>query len=219
MKRKYSKNRSSILFDVGGVLTPDFWETILLTPDAGLADKLGLPRDAVGEAARLLWTDYSRNERVEKDYWNDLGRLLSVKIDEALIKNIEDAVIVVNEEAQDAIKLTIDHGLAAGIVSNNTSFWYRKQMDLLNIESFLDPKLIFLSHKLGVVKGDIKKSMFSIVATEVEPQNTLVIEDRNLNVIIAQRYGFHAIRYKLSDGTSLCSVIKDWLDTIAPHSD
>lgn len=40
-----------ILFDIGGVLTSDIWETLLLTPVSGLADRLGLNRQIVQQAA------------------------------------------------------------------------------------------------------------------------------------------------------------------------
>ncbi|MFD0352218.1 HAD family hydrolase [Streptomyces sp. NPDC127110] len=192
-----TRPRPAVLFDLGNVLFCDPWETLLLTPGAGLADRMGLDRTRVAAAARQLWRRYSIVEADEPAYWGELGRALGVVIDPALVAEAEEALLRPGPHAQPMLASAAAGSRAVGIVSNNTSFWYAKQADMLGLDRYVDPSLVFLSCRLGVSKGSAGRGLLELAAELADPARSLVVEDRTPNVERAAAVGFEAVRFCL----------------------
>ncbi|GGU99079.1 HAD family hydrolase [Streptomyces spectabilis] len=191
------KNRPSVvLFDLGNVLFRDPWETLLLTEGEGLADRLGLDRDEVDTVGRRLWRRFSVVEAEEGEYWEELGRELGRKVPPSLVEELEDRLLVANPAAAELLAAASDAGARpVGIASNNTSFWYAKQAERLSLHQWLDPRLVFLSHELGVTKGARGRGLLEAAAERVHPPSTLLIEDRAGNLRRARGLGFRTAAY------------------------
>ncbi len=198
----------TVLFDLGGVLAPDVWETLLITPRGGLADRLGLDIDEVTQAGQVLWPYYGTRPTLEPDYWSDLGGLLSVQIPQSIVSEIEEQLLLPNPAAGRTLSAVRNAGCQIGIVSNNTSFWYPKQVRLLDLKGYIwDNPLVFLSFEEGVLKED-RHGLFETVAGRLTPHNTLIIDDRHINVLIARSLGFVAFEYSLgSNANDLAGII------------
>ncbi len=79
----------TVLLDLGGVLTADPWQAILLTPRLGIADRLGLDRAAVNMAGEVLWARYSLVPDEEQQYWSDFRREVGREVPAEVVRKAE----------------------------------------------------------------------------------------------------------------------------------
>ena len=193
----------TILFDLGNVLFCDPWETLLLTPETGLADVHGWDRREVTHAGEKLWRKYSIIKSSEADYWEDFKSLLGVEISHSEIQDASRHLLFPNPSATDILESATATGARIGIASNNTSFWFSLQWQLLHLQRFVDPELIFVSHELGVEKSTPGEGILEIAKKYTDPRKTLFVDDRRGNLDRAKSIGYHTLRYSLSDGSAL----------------
>lgn len=204
---------SVILFDLGNVLFCDPWESLLLTPGTGLADRWGLDPSVVGEAGRRLWRGFSVREAEESEYWDALSGELDRPVPPQLIKQLEEELLVANPAAGELLEAASRGGARpVGIASNNTSFWYAKQAERLTLDRWVDPALVFLSCRLGVTKGSPGRGLLDIAAEHTRPSSTLIVEDRAANLDRARSLGFRTVEYAFTGPAGVSSA--ELLETI-----
>lgn len=191
-----------VLFDLGGVLVCDPWESLLLSPGCGLADRLRLDRDKTEQVGRTLWQRYSLTEHEEEEYWEELSASLSIRIPEALVQELEDELLYKNQQAHQILETAMNEGLRIGITSDNTSFWFPKQARLIDLEKYTDQDIVFLSYRLGLHKDLEQGGLFDVAANAVDPSNTLVVDDRAKNVRRAVKHGFRAHLYSIHENAA-----------------
>jgi len=189
----------TVLFDIGNVLAPDYWECLWLTRGLGLADRLGLQAAVIKDVGTDLWGRYSKTLRDEDDYWNEFSSAIGKALPTQLIREVEATVIKPNPYAKQAFNQAIDLGLRIGTISNNTSFWYSKQLALLDFHKYADPALNFLSCNAGVETGQGAPDLFGIAAQTVDTKETMIFDDRPSNVAFAVALGFQAKLYGHQD--------------------
>jgi FMN phosphatase YigB (HAD superfamily) len=193
-----------VLFDLGGVLFCDPWETLLLTPGTGLAARLGLPATAVSRAASKLFRSYSVRPAEEAQYWNDLGSALGKQFPMSLVHAAEQELLMPSPWAGQLIAEGASAATALGVVSDNTSFWYAKQCEILKIDEWAEPALVFLSHRLGVTKRGPGRGLYEIVAERVPAANVTIVDDGPWNLRRAGGLGMRAISYRYQrDGADM----------------
>lgn len=181
-----------ILLDIGGVLTPDPWQALLLTPGRGIADRLALDPTRVEEIANRLWPHFSLQPRTERDWWEELGRQIDSTIPQDLVRDVEAQLL---RPFNDAHELIEDVRLAGdiGVISDNTAFWYAKQSALLRLESRTDVSRRYLSFEFGVSKTSRPVGLFEIAADRLPDRRVLVLDDREANCDRARAVGFSAL--------------------------
>jgi len=199
----------TILIDLGGVLTEDPWETILLTPEIGIADRLGLDRDVVATAGGKLWELYCRSFMEEEQYWDQMSELLNIKLPPVLIQEIEKATLKPTHGALEFLSYLQETKRSWGLVTNNTAFWYSKQLAILGLTGY-KLQWEFTSHDDGVVKSDTGRGLFEIAAETTDAANTLVIDDRLGNVVRARSAGFSAVQYETDCPISLIELVNGY---------
>jgi FMN phosphatase YigB (HAD superfamily) len=190
----------TVLLDVGGVLTPDPWETLILTRHRGIGARLGLDAELMERAARELWPVVSRAVLEESEYWRRFGQITGHAIPPALVEEVELELLRANSDAKQAIGMLREWGVAWGIISDNTSFWYPKQLRLLGLNDEVDPGLEFLSFRHGLSKSSNGLGLYEIAAQSIDPGSTVVIDDRAANLKRAQSLGFTARYYGFDPG-------------------
>lgn len=204
---------SVILFDLGNVLFCDPWESLLLTPGAGLADRWELDPLFVREVGRRLWNRFSVRESEEAQYWQALSLELDRAITPELIAELEGELLVANPVAGELLAAASGGGVrSVGIASNNTTFWYAKQAERLGLARWVDPGLVFLSCRLGVTKGTPGRGLLDVVAEYTRPSATLLVEDRSANLDRARSLGFRTVPYAFTGPAGVSSA--ELLDTI-----
>lgn len=198
---------NTVLFDVGGVLTPDVIQATLFTPKKGLVDRLKLDW---GKSFKAMTPAYEKFYLVPKssedDFWREIGKEIGVELPLDIVYEIEEEVVVPNPDAKKALDMIKNLGLRIGILSNNTDFWYSKVVKMFDLNRYVDPKLVFVSYQQGVLKpvGLFKKAL-----EVVEPNKTVYLDDRSDYIWVAQNLGFHAMLYSVNDETSdLISILK-----------
>jgi HAD superfamily hydrolase (TIGR01509 family) len=196
---------STVLFDCGGVLVPDAYETILLHEEKGILRDYGLGLDELTARVRHVWDKYSvLPDAHEKEFWEDIGLALGVEIDPREVASVRQEVITVNRKALEALEQLREHQIAIGVVSNSTAFFYPYQAELLGLDMYVKPELVFLSHEAGITKSH---GLIELAAKYVDPSKTLFIDDRPTNVKRGQEAGFRTIQYSMSSGISLAAVV------------
>src|SRR5262249_16978653 len=141
-------------------MTPDPWEAIWLTPNIGLADQLNIDPTILPPIGKRLFEKYSVNTASEKDYWAEFGNELNIVISQEVVREIEAHVMTHNPYLHDFLAQMKAQGIHLGIISNNTDFWFAKQLDTTTIAKYFDPDLIFLSHVTGISKQKAHPNLF-----------------------------------------------------------
>jgi FMN phosphatase YigB (HAD superfamily) len=200
-----------VLFDLGGVLTPDPWQTILLTAGRGLVDSLGLDRSLVEQAGDALWPKYSRAPHSEDEYWTEFAAAIGTDIPRQAVEEIKDALIVGNPTFRSALADLETAGVRWGVISDNTQFWYAGQLRRLGIQGRVTEDLEFLSFRHGLSKTGTEPSLFDLAAAVLDPSLTLVVDDREKNIDAATATGFVAEHYAMrddEDGSMLLDLLR-----------
>jgi FMN phosphatase YigB (HAD superfamily) len=196
-----------VLFDIGGVLTVDPWQALLLTPGRGVADRLRLDREAVERVGDLLWPRYSLEPTAEAEYWDDVQRALGVEIGADVVRAAEADTLIADPSAGAALKSLDKREIRWTFISDNTSFWYSKQLGLLGGQPPSWPA--YLSFERGVSKTSQAVGLFELAASELDPEMTTVVDDRAHNLARAVSCGFRAVSYSMGGVRSLLDVLED----------
>lgn len=192
-----------VLFDMGGVLTPDPWQSIMLTADVGLKDRLGLDSERTDRAAGVLFDKYAvLPDATREDYWRDFGRALGIEFPLETISELEREKIRPNPDLPEAFDDLARKRVRIGVVSDNTSFWFPIQAKVTGVENVAEEQLLFLSFRLRARKND-RPGLFEAAASVVDPERTLVIDDREENLSRASENGFKVLHFTLDLGRSL----------------
>jgi FMN phosphatase YigB (HAD superfamily) len=196
---------SAILFDIGNVLFCDPWETLLLTPEKGLADLWGLDRSRVEKVARELWVEFSVRESEEAQYWNEIGSRLGLEVSLSDIESFEKELLLPNPDAETILKTAQRSKRPLGIASNNTSFWFAKQWKALSLGRYIDPALVFVSHSLGVEKSIHGHGLLEYAAEHLSVNSSILVDDRRENLTRAKSLGFKTVWYSFADSSPIPS--------------
>lgn len=183
-----------VLLDIGGVLADDVWETMLLHPRDGIASRYGLDPAAVSEVGRELWEWASRRELEESRYWAALEETLSIEISGDARAGLE-SLIRGNPDAPRLAAGLVAAGARVGVLSNNTSFWWPKQLLLAGTPELGAAGLRFLSCERGVSKGD-DPGLIELAAAQLNPSRPVLVDDRADHLMRAQAIGFGTVRYR-----------------------
>jgi FMN phosphatase YigB (HAD superfamily) len=204
----------AVIFDIGGVLAFDVWEHLLLdkpdpfNPDRpiGIAKLYGLQHSDVKKVGHKLWKIYSRRSDIpaaggpdlEEQYWTafieELKDQLPPSIRTCDLKNRTDLFIKpVNKPGMESLlKELQSKNLRLVICSDNTEFWFRRQVAKLELERFFSPQDCFVSCRVGFSKRSPGFEKFHAIseALALKSDSCLFIDDRPENVELALMYGF-----------------------------
>ena len=198
---------TTILFDIGNVLTHDGYESYLVDPIDGLALPLHLPAADVIALTNDLFETYGIIPRADEAvFWQQVSDRIGIPLSPERIAATRLAVTRVNPEAIEVFELLQEKGIHIGIISNNIEFQYAHQLAALAFEDYADKDLVFLSHTAGVTKAS---GLFERAAGVVDPADTYVIDDRAANISYARKLGFHTSLYSLSSGQSLMKLVQE----------
>ncbi len=198
---------NTVLLDIGGVLYVDPWQTVILSPNEpglGLADQLGLDHQLVAEVAEELWPTFATQPLEEDDYWSQLSRGVSaltnrpVEFPPDLVAETSDRLLRPLPHAWSLLRRT--RALLAeadsrriGVITDNTTFWYRRQYRDLYLSFFVESTDVeFVSAELGFRKPD-HPGLYGRAAESCDPATTLIIDDRRKNLDHAASFGFHVL--------------------------
>jgi FMN phosphatase YigB (HAD superfamily) len=195
----------AIIFDIGGVLAEDVWEHLLLDDKVGVADCYHLDKQRARKIGEHLWNVFAFRsvsnrenwESLEKEYWtafieeseisacvNDL-----VQMTDAFIKPVIGMLELLERLQSERFDLAI--------CSNNTEFWFNRQMEKLGLHKFFCPEKIILSCRTGALKSSRRYEMFQAVIDKlrVDKKECLFVDDRDENIQRAVEFGVTGILF------------------------
>lgn len=210
-----------VIFDVGGVLAPDVWENLLPSQDkeGGIAEKFALDKEQVHKVGELLWKAFAyRSEgkhvtwrELEQQYWEMFIKFFWPNSPpnnascEEFIRMTGEVVKPApgHHDMQRCLKNLQSNGIRLGICSNNNEFWFRRQMEPLNLYQYFNPSSITLSCHIGVSKSSKRCEMFHAVvgALGLPYSKCVLVDDRVENIERAGQCGIRG--FPMKEGTTV----------------
>lgn len=199
----------ALIFDIGGVIASDVWESLFFDKKDGLTANFDVSEGELKKAGRELWNEfaflsYSREENkekgwraLEKKYWDMFLQQFNLPLTvEELIDRSKQFVREI-PGMYDLLRKLHDTGITLAICSNNTEFWFERQMEQIGLSEFFEPRNIIISCRVGSAKSNPNFEMFKAVcrATGFEGKNCIFIEDRPKNIEMALKFGMPGILF------------------------
>lgn len=205
----------AVIFDMGGVLTYDVWEHLLLdNPNKedkleGIASKYCLGENLVEEIGKELLNKFAYtlkptregeyNSWSEKEYWEEFIQRTGVnatvndfiEMTDKFIRPIKDF-----ESMERILESLKKSGTDLAILSNNTEFWAKRQIEKLNLYRFFSESKVILSCRIGAQKTDSKMFKTVLDALGCVPEECIFVDDRPHNVKAAKRLGMIGVQFK-----------------------
>ncbi|HSX02053.1 MAG TPA: hypothetical protein VLI05_01930 [Candidatus Saccharimonadia bacterium] len=208
MTRSTPRVITTVLLDMGGVLTSDILERVMFDRRYGVGPRGWLARRRWWRAAAPVWRRYALGaETNETDFWAAISAATGLTTTPAVAEAVRRHTMQVNTEADQLLPALRAAGLRVGVVSDNVAFWYPRQLAALGpaAQAAIDPELVFLSYRLGRQKCC---GLYAAVARVVDPATTLVVDDRAPYRQAARRAGFRVAAYHLAPGASLTAALQ-----------
>jgi len=195
-----------VIFDIGGVLSRDVWEHLLYDPPEdkkplSVSAKYGIPGQEIKEFGERLWYDYDRNDgdpdTLEREYWTRIRdrfpQLAGVQTDE-LCKMTEDFIHPVHKDGMShLLKWLTEKKIKVGICSNNTKFWFPRQIKKFDPYGFFLTESIILSCDKCINKSDLRMFEMAVQSLHLEPAECVFVDDRFGNVERAMKCGMTGV--------------------------
>jgi len=191
----------AIIFDIGGVITNDLWETLYFNGDSSILKNKNILKYDLEIVGKQLWQEYSLintdSEKLEKKYWHDFNKITGLNLDIKYMESLAEKSIYEIKGAYEVIKKLLDEKFNVGICSDNTVFWFEKQLKVLKILKLIRSDFYVLSYKCNSKKSDSNHKMYSEIINkfQVNKAEILFIDDRVENIESAIQFGFSAILF------------------------
>jgi hypothetical protein len=207
------KNLRSISLDIGGVLTGDVWETLVLDDSCGIAVQLNLDRARAAEACGRLWREFCVRDCEEEQYWDAFQRATGKRPTKEQIQ-LAEAQIWVDSSLGALVSFCKVHSICLSICSETTPFWFEKQKKWLPALNLIDREEQLLSFEEGLYKTGEGRTLFTALAAIHEPTSTIVIDDRPTNLQSAASLGFDIMKYcgPPQDGNAVFTALRRAVD-------
>ncbi|MBD3376974.1 HAD hydrolase-like protein [candidate division KSB1 bacterium] len=193
----------ALIFDIGGVLSFDVWESTLLDRELGLAYQYNLDPDHVFHAGLESWQKVAYTsihkactwQEMEIDYWQRLSHRLGLNLS---TRELIDASLLFIKPFPGMKELllklkSLDYPMI--FCSNNSEFWYHRQCEHLDLEQLIPASHHVLSSRVGQSKSDSGQLMFKrcIEILDMPAHQCVFIDDRQCNIDAALAFGFTPI--------------------------
>jgi FMN phosphatase YigB (HAD superfamily) len=201
----------TIVFDIGGVLAHDVWEHLFLDAN-GIAEKYDLPKGEIEEIGSRIWHEFAYQpetpeqnwEALEKAYWArfiaEVQKNHPFDVSPEVLIQMTDAFVNPVEGMPTLLEKLQEKGIELGICSDNNEFWFRWQMDKLELHRFFSPSKAILSCRVGAGKSSPRYEMFHAVSDAIDSSNAecLFVDNRLDNIYRSLQCGITGIHFPTS---------------------
>ncbi len=210
-----------VVFDIGGVVFEDIWEGIFFQKSTGILDLFDLNAQQLNRVCRNCWDRFAVMslgsdpwEMLEVKYWKDILRDIQIpwSVEECI--EYSQRFIIPIPGVDDLINLLVKNRTQLGICSNQTAFWFERQLAVSKTLRFIDRKNMALSFEQGATKGQKNNLLFKVVldSFNCQPAEIIYIEDRIKHQQDSSDFGFKVIKFN-KDESALISTIKNQLES------
>lgn len=160
------------------------------------------------EEINKIYTDASLGKLTAKDFWLNMG------VEQNQVKAVEkkylDENLIMDSEVVDAIKVLKSRQYKIGFLSNDVSEWSEYLRNKFNLNSLLD--FCVISGNVKLRKPDELIYEYVIKKCEIDPQESVFVDDRYKNLVPAEKLGFKTIlfdrNYSYKENTT-CKKVND----------
>lgn len=194
----------AVVFDVGGVLAPDVWEHMLADPN-GIISRYRVDEKLARGVGKKLWDDFACRSAqsgsgwmgLETKYWQEFMNQTN------FTASVDELIDLTNKFIRPipGMGVLLDRlrssGAILAICSDNTEFWFRRQVSRLGLDEFFTPDRRILSYKVGVQKSSPNHEMFltTLQALHVDRNACIFVDDRVANIERAVEFGVRSILF------------------------
>lgn len=143
------------------------------------------------EQINKFYLDASSGKITSGEFWLNMG------VEESQLKLIEkkylDENLIIDSEIIDVIKLLKERKYKIGFLSNDVSEWSEYLRNRFDLNSLLD--FCVISGEAKLRKPDEKIYKYAIQECEINPRESVFIDDRIKNLIPAEKLGFKTILF------------------------
>ncbi|MBS4035805.1 MAG: HAD family phosphatase [Ignavibacterium sp.] len=184
----------AIFFDSAGVLLKlDFKLTITNYEKTHVIDSGALYK-AMHDYQ--YWKDFTLGKITEEKYFQEVMNNFGSDLNVEEIKTLIRDDVISNSELFDFIK-QLKAKFITGIISNNPREWFDYWAEKYNWSNIFKIKII--SSFFGVRKPDIKIFQAALKEANVEPEESIYIDDRSDIIVGAEQLGIKILVYKNSN--------------------
>ena len=200
------KNVDAVLFDMGGVLTVDIWETVFFEPNHGIVQHFELDPQEAEKVGSRTWSEFSLtpshdlwvyDQELESKFWEKIIKQLGIDINTQEMIEYAHTVIKPNSAAMKMLSQLSSIDLVLGLATNNTPFWFCLQWEKLGLERYLERRNAFVSCNLGLLKEAPGGQFFKVCCERMDmnPSAVVLIDDREQSIMAAESIGIRGLRY------------------------
>jgi epoxide hydrolase-like predicted phosphatase len=185
---KDKKEIKAVIFDLGGVIMDiDHLETIT----RATGRKFKKPWKKALAVTLDRWKKARINPKHDGAFWRDIAHAL--QITEA---QLQREFRMIPKQFPEVIRLVrkLQKRYVIGMMSNQIESWHHMLMDRWNLAPLFNP--IVTSYATRSAKPDPKIYKHLLRKLKLVPHTCLYIDDREPNLIPAQRLGMHTIHFK-----------------------
>ncbi len=193
----------ALIFDIGGVLSFDIWESTLLDRELGLAFQYNLDPEDVFQTGLETWQEVAYKsvhrelswQAMEIDYWQRLSHRIGLNLSTNELIDASLSFIKPLPGMKELLLKLVMFEYPMIFCSNNSEFWYHRQCAHLELEQLIPASHHVLSSRVGQSKSDSGQLMFKkcIEILDMPAHQCVFIDDRQCNIDAALAFGFNPI--------------------------
>ena len=181
----------AIIFDIGGVLGPD--SNVLDTHYKSIVDKTGLTTAEIEKIFKEHWPKIIVGKEKISEFWAEVSKISRKKVTPDELEKLYDESMSTYDEVIKYAQSLKEKGYHLAILSNVSREWMNLKVHKFGLDKIFEK--IFCSCFLGIAKPD--PEIYTTVLTDLEltADEAVFIDDREENVISANKVGIKAVLY------------------------
>jgi epoxide hydrolase-like predicted phosphatase len=185
----------AVIFDAGGVLHPDMSGAI----KADVKKELGLSPDQAVDFWEMVMSTLGLGLITEAEFWSQVETRFGtrpVSAQENLLGRAYEKQLKLRSPVIGLAKLLAARGIKIAILSDTIESHVKAQAALGQFEHFDE---VFLSNELHIRKPGPKIYEIALAKLGVKPEETIFIDDREVNLESPRQLGMRSVLYQNED--------------------
>ncbi len=210
LKQINKKSISNIMFDWGGVITElDFALPEKKFKKIGLKDFLSY--FSLSHATNFF-IDFEIGKISPEEFRDEIRKRLKNETSDKKIDEAWNSILGVTPEKRIKVLQNLKKKYNLYLLSNTNKIhvdYYNKRLqEEYGLDHYVLFRKVYYSHDLGTRKPDPEFFKSMLADSQIEPKNTLFIDDLEANINVAASLGINA--FHLSSALDIADLFKDW---------
>lgn len=189
----HNKDIKNVVFDLGGVLLDiDFSRSLEALKAIGCPS---VSEVSTSSTFAQLFLDFEQGQIQESDFYNRMRQELQMNISDATLEEVWNKTLIGTVESKMKTLKELSNHYFVYLLSNTNSIHWRWIIDYYQQQYKCDFitlfQKVYLSHEVKLSKPS--ESIFKLVIqdAQLQPSETLFIDDKEENTAVADKLGFN----------------------------